>query len=323
MTTFQDHTICALATAAGGPVAIIRISGSQALESALKFWQGRSCPEAAANHRKLLMGTFRAAEGAILDQQCLLVYMPGPASYTGEDVVELHIHGGAVSCRRILNQLLGLPEVQLAEAGEFTRRAFINGRLDLTQAEAVADLLGAESEAAMNLANRQLAGALGCVVNTMYDQLREILAESESHLDFPEEELEWQSTGEMTAQLQEISRRLRELIATRREGEVLRDGVTLAIAGAPNAGKSSLLNRLLGRERAIVSPIPGTTRDTVEAELVLRGIPLHLVDTAGIREADDTIEANGIQRARQACAEADIVLWITDAASEAPALWPE
>ena len=319
---YDNRTICALATAVGGALAVIRLSGEAARDAAQRLWQGRAKLDY-AHARRLMLGRLHDENGALLDQQCLAVYMPGPDSYTGEDVVELHGHGGALPMRRALEALLRIG-LRSALPGEFTRRAFLNGKLDLTQAEAVAEVISAESDAALALANRQLAGELGNAVEALHGQLQDILAEVESHLDFPDEELDWKPLEWLEGQLVGLQTRLGGLSATRREGEVLRDGVTLVIAGAPNVGKSSLLNRLLGRDRAIVSVIPGTTRDTVEAELVVRGIPLHLVDTAGIRASEDAIEADGMARAKDAIATADLVLWLTDASCpETPVPWPE
>jgi tRNA modification GTPase len=242
----------------------------------------------------------------------MAVYLPGPRSYTGEDVVELHCHGGTLGARLVLLELLR-QGCRHAEPGEFTRRAFLNGRLDLTQAEAVADLIAAHSEAAVHLANRQLEGALGRRVNALYDRLAEVLAEIESRLDFPEEDLDWLPTPELCARLRAAQADLSGLLASRREGEVLREGVRLVIAGPPNVGKSSLLNAILGRDRAIVTDLPGTTRDTLEELAHIRGIPIRLVDTAGLRESTDLIERKGVERSLQSLRTAQVILWVFDA----------
>ena len=331
MPEYDSQTIAALATAAGGPVAIIRLSGGRALAAARALWHPLNSHAplgAPGQERRLLLGRLLdAPDGNPVDSRCLAVYMPGPDSYTGEDVVELHLHGGATGTRLAL-QALSRQGVRGALHGEFTRRAFLNGKMDLTQAEAVAEMIGATSAAALSLANRQLAGQVGSRVNALYDQLQVLLSEIESHLDFPEEELDWLPMPSLVAELDGCREALLRLAATRTEGEVLRGGVTLAIAGAPNAGKSSLLNRLLGRDRAIVSEVPGTTRDTVEAECVIRRIPFRIIDTAGIRESGDQIERAGVERSRKAVAEADVVLWLMDAtlppeaALPFPADWP-
>ena len=321
MTDFSSQTICAPATAFGGAVAILRLSGPDACTIAAKLWHGKSALEK-SHARRLLLGALSDDQGALLDASCLAVYMPGPHSYTGEDVVELQIHGGAIAAKLAL-QALFTSGARCAEPGEFTRRAFLNGKMDLTQAEAVADVVAAESRSALALANQQLNGALGKEISLLYDNLKLLLSEVESHLDFPDEELDWMPQTEINRRLTDCQDAIDNLAATRREGEILRDGVSLVIAGAPNVGKSSLLNRLLGRDRAIVSAIPGTTRDTIEAELSIRGIPVHLVDTAGAHEATDLVEQTGIQRAKEAAAQADVVLWLTDATRPGETPWPE
>lgn len=321
MPNFTEDTICALATALGGAVAVLRLSGPKSRAVANCLWHGRKLLSK-ADPRKLQLGTLSDLQGTVIDTTCLAVYMPGPNSYTGEDVVELQLHGGALSAKMALEAVMSAG-ARHAEAGEFTRRAFLNGKMDLTQAEAVSELVSAESRSAVALANKQLSGALGNAINGFYDELSFLLSEIESHLDFPEEELDWMPLDELAERLNKCRDAIVDLAATRKEGEVLRDGVSLVIAGAPNVGKSSLLNRLLGRDRAIVSPIPGTTRDTVEAELSIRGIPVHLVDTAGAHEATDAVEQTGIQRAKEAAKDADVVLWLTDATHPGDAPWPE
>ncbi len=245
----------------------------------------------------------------------MAVYMPGPASYTGEDVVEIQCHGGEYAPKRMLGEVLRAG-ARLAEPGEFTRRAFLNGKMDLTQAEAVADLISARSESAGRIAERQLSGALGNKIRACSGELYHLLAEIESRLDFPEENLDWQSSEELIRQFSGISGQLRELLSTQSSGAVFRDGVKLVIAGAPNVGKSSLLNTLLGYDRAIVSAIPGTTRDTLRETASIRGVTVDLIDTAGIREhTADVIEGMGIERSRNTLAGAEIVFWIFDASS--------
>jgi tRNA modification GTPase len=226
--------------------------------------------------------------------------------------VELQCHGGALCARLALDALLKTG-CRLADPGEFTKRAFLNGRMDLTQAEAVADLIGAGSDAALRLAGRHLEGRLGDRIRSLHGTVSDVLAEVTSRLDFPEEELDWRDPQDMMDGLTAVRHELAELLRTRREGEVLRGGLSLVIIGPPNAGKSSLLNHLLGRNRAIVTDIPGTTRDTIEAQLVIRGIPLRLMDTAGIRDGGDVVEQAGMTRARECAEAADLVVWLTDA----------
>ena len=208
----------------------------------------------------------------------MAVYMPAPASYTGENVVEIQCHGGEYAPRRMLERILRAG-ARSAEPGEFTRRAFLNGKMDLTQAEAVADLIAAKNDSAGRIAERQLAGLLGRRIRECYAKLAHLLAEIESRLDFPEENLDWQTPESLVTDFSGIRAELSGLLSTRRAGAVFRDGVKLVIAGAPNVGKSSLLNRLLGYDRAIVSDIPGTTRDTLRENASIRGISVNLSDT--------------------------------------------
>jgi len=245
--------------------------------------------------------------------------MPGPASYTGEDVVEIQCHGGEYAPKRMLGKILQAG-VRLAEPGEFTRRAFINGKMDLTQAEAVADLIAAKSESAGRIAERQLSGALGSKIRDCSARLVHLLAEIESRLDFPEENLDWEPPESLVQQFSEIRSRLSGLLSTQTAGAIFRDGVKLVIAGTPNVGKSSLLNRLLGYDRAIVSNIPGTTRDTLRENASIRGIAVNLTDTAGIRaETADVIEELGIERSRNTIHRAEIVFWIFDSSASGEA----
>lgn len=308
---YSEDTICAPATAVGGAVALLRLSGPQSVAIASRLWRGRSSLAELAP-RVLTLGQLCQTSGEVIDRECLAVRMPGPHSYTGEDVVELHCHGGVLCAQLALRALLAAG-CRLADPGEFSKRAFLNGRMDLTQAEAVADLIRAGSEAALQLANRQLDGNFGRRITKFYDDLLFLLSEIESRLDFPEEDLEWQSVPRLTEQLREIQQQLERSAASRRQGEILRGGIKLAIAGAPNVGKSSLLNAILGQERAIVSDIPGTTRDSIEVPVSIRGIPIHLIDTAGIRHGGDTIERIGIERTRKNLAVADLILWVMDA----------
>lgn len=305
-----DDTICAIITALGGAVGIVRLSGPEAVAVGEKVWRGRQTL-GDLTARTLALGEVRDASGRVLDPECLAVKMPGPHSYTGEDVVELQCHGGALCVRLALEAVLAAG-ARLAEPGEFTRRAFLNGRLDLTQAEAVADVISAGSTTALRMAGRQLKGVLGRKVNTCYEQLSDILADIESRLDFPEEEIDWNPAEDLIVDLRMCHDELESLLKTQKTGEMLRGGVGMAIVGRPNVGKSSLLNCLLGRERAIVTDIPGTTRDTLEERVVIRDIPIRLVDTAGIRDGGDVIERTGMERAQESAEGADVVLWVFD-----------
>ncbi|MBQ4315207.1 MAG: tRNA uridine-5-carboxymethylaminomethyl(34) synthesis GTPase MnmE [Lentisphaeria bacterium] len=300
-----NDTITAPATGIGGAVTIIRISGKEALSCAAKVWQGRT-PLEQAEPRKMYLGK-------VGGDPTLAVYMKAPASYTGDDVVELQCHGGAVAANAVLRALLSAG-CRMAEPGEFTFRAFVNGKLDLAQAEAVADLINSGSESAMHLAERQLAGSLSTQLDAVYDGINHLRSECEARLDFPDEELDFDT--DLIQQCIRLKEMIAKLLASREAGARLRDGIDIVLAGRPNAGKSSLLNRLAGFDRAIVSDIPGTTRDTVEHECVLCGIPVRLTDTAGLRNSDDPIETLGIERSRRSIAAAQMTFWLLDASSE-------
>ena len=300
-----SDTITAPATGIGGAVSIIRVSGKEALSCAGKVWQGRIRLEDARPRRMYL--------GKVGGDPTLAVYMKAPASYTGDDVVELQCHGGAVAADSVLRALLDAG-CRMAEPGEFTFRAFVNGKLDLAQAEAVADLINSGSKSAMLLAERQLAGTLSAKLNEIWDKINHLRSECEARLDFPDEELDFDN--DLSDQIALLKEKITRLISTREAGARLRDGVDVVLAGRPNAGKSSLLNQLAGFDRAIVSAIPGTTRDTVEQECVLCGIPVRLTDTAGLRDSDDPIEAQGIERSRRSIASAQVTFWLLDASSD-------
>ncbi len=310
MDSNQD-TIAAIASALGGALAIVRVSGPRAVAVVDACWRGRYTLAETPGHR-LVAGDLVDDGGAILDQAAAVRYEPG-TGYTGEPAVELFTHGGRMAARLVLRRLLECG-ARAAGPGEFTRRAFLNGKLDLVQAEAVADVISAQSERSLRVAQRQLAGVFGRQVAEQMAQVEELLAEAEARLDFPEEQLTHRTPAELTAVAREIRAALERMLASRHTGEVLRHGYRVVIAGPPNAGKSSLLNALLGRERAIVTPEPGTTRDLLEEQILLRGWPVCLVDTAGLRDTADLAETAGVQRAREAAAAADAVLWLLDGA---------
>lgn len=300
-----SDTITAPATGVGGAVTIIRVSGPEALAFAGKVWHGRVSLENARPRQMYL--------GKVGGDPTLAVYMKAPASYTGDDVVELQCHGGAVAADAVLRALLDAG-CRMAEPGEFTFRAFVNGKLDLAQAEAVADLINSGSKSAMLLAERQLAGTLSAKLNEVWERINHLRSECEARLDFPDEELDFDQN--LSEQIADLKEKIIRLISTREAGARLRDGVDVVLAGRPNAGKSSLLNQLAGFDRAIVSAIPGTTRDTVEQECVLCGIPVRLTDTAGLRDSDDPIEAQGIERSRRSIASAQVTFWLLDASND-------
>ncbi len=304
----QYDTICGPATAIGGAVAVIRIAGPDAIAIGNRIWHGRE-PLSRECARKMLLGR---ADG----DHVLAVCMPAPASYTGDDVVEIHCHGGAAAARSVLRTALEAG-CRMAEPGEFTCRAFLNGKLDLVKAEAVAEIVAARSDTALRLAERQLAGALSRELQDLRTALVEILAECESHLDFPDEELDWEP--DLAAGLDRPIALTERLSASAHAGSVLRDGIRVVIAGRPNVGKSSLMNRLLGYDRAIVTAIPGTTRDTLEEPLTLADIPIRLTDTAGVRDGGDHIEQIGIERSRRTMATAEVIFLVLDASAPDPA----
>ncbi len=307
-------TITAIGTPPGeGGLAVIRISGKEALMIAGRcFRPSRDGvrPDAVASHTVHHGHVVR--EGEVIDE-VLLTVMRAPRTYTCEDTVEIGCHGGVVVTRRVLAAVLAAG-ARMAGPGEFTRRAFLNGRIDLTQAEAVADLIHARSELAARAATAQLAGHLSRRIEGMRDDLMLVLVHVEAHLDFPDEDIA-PETGEALYRRMGVAREgLLGLLRTAGEGRVLRQGLRVAIVGCPNSGKSSLLNRLLGHERAIVTPIAGTTRDTIEESADIRGWPVVFVDTAGLREGVDEVEREGIRRSRQAAERAEVLLHVMDRA---------
>ncbi len=304
MTEFD--TIAAICTAPGGAIAIIRISGPDALEL-LNRVCFRKEKISAQDARKAILTPVLAPDG----ERCLAIYMPGPASYTGEDVAEIQCHGGDFAPDRILRAVLDAG-ARPADGGEFTRRAFLHGKLDLTQAEAVADMISAKSHAAGILAERQMSGAIGSKLRNCRKELIHILSEIESRMDFSEEELNWMTIPQLLAVIRPVTETLTKMRNSAAAGALIRDGIRLVIAGAPNAGKSSLLNAMLGYERAIVTDIPGTTRDTVEEHLSIGGIRIRATDTAGLRMTGDAAEQIGVERARKTIASADLIIWLLD-----------
>ena len=266
-----------------------------------------------------VFGGVRGGPSSELIDEVILTFFQGPRSYTGEDVVEISCHGGRYAAARVLELILA-KGVRLARPGEFTERAFLNGKLDLAQAEAVAELIHARTQRAGQAAARQLQGGLSEKVRAMRARLLDLLALLELELDFSEEDVEFQQQAERHAILDELRAELAALAATFQRGRLVREGLRVALVGAPNAGKSTLLNALAGEDRAITSPEPGTTRDVVEARVELSGVEIILQDTAGIRTAEGAIESQGIARTRRAIESADLVLLLVDVAEP---LWPE
>lgn len=304
----MSDTIVAVATPFGpGAISVLRLSGPEALtvgSAALR------CDLAAEEPRRVLRGLVSDKDGTVLDD-VLVTSFRAPASFTGEDTVEISGHGGVLVTQRVLERLVACG-ARVAAAGEFTQRAFLNGKLDLTQAEAVMDVISAQTDLALRAAQQQLKGRLGEATEELRAEVLGIVAHVEAYIDFPEEDID-PSTGETLrsgiASCEEICRRL---LDTAEQGRILREGVRTVIYGEPNVGKSSLLNLLLGYERAIVSDVAGTTRDTVEEVVNLGGIPIRLIDTAGMREAADELERHGVERTRRKLEEADLVLEVVD-----------
>ena len=299
-------TIAAVATPPGrGGIGVVRMSGPGVAEIS-RTVLGKL---PAARHATL--ATARDSHGEALDEGIAL-YFPAPHSYTGEAVLEFHGHGGPVVMRALLAAFLDAG-ARLAEPGEYTRRAFLNGRLDLAQAEAVADLIGASSNAAARSALRSLSGEFSRGIEALVAGLTELRVLTEAMLDFPEEEVDALHRDDARSRLERVHAGLAEVLAKSRQGSLLREGIHVVIAGRPNVGKSSLLNRLAGEERAIVTPVPGTTRDPVREDIAIEGVPLHVVDTAGLRETADEVERIGVERAWQEMGRADVVIALFEA----------
>ncbi len=302
-------TISAIATPPGeGGIGIVRVSGRQALPIARRLFT--PLPQRLQSHRIYVGSVIDPSSGEHVDRALLLTFL-APRSYTGEDVVEFSCHGGALILRRVLRLCLQTG-ARLAEPGEFTLRAFLNGRLDLAQAEAVADLVRARTETAHRLAMRQHEGELSRAVHALRDEVLSLLAGIEAHLDFSDD------IGEMdysllSRQMDALLAKCEKLLTTARYGRLAREGATVVIAGRPNVGKSSLLNALLGEERAIVTDIPGTTRDVIKESIQVRGIPAQLWDTAGLRQTEDVVERFGVERTQRSLQNADLVLFVLSA----------
>jgi tRNA modification GTPase len=302
----HDDTIFAIASGAGrAAIAVMRISGPDSA-AILRALGGRLPPPRRASLRRL-----RDAAGKALDH-ALVLWLPAPASYTGEASAELHLHGGRAVIEGVADALVTLG-ARPAEPGEFTRRAFLNGRMDLIEAEAVGDLVEAETSAQRVQALRQLDGALGAIYHDWADRLRVLLAQQEALIDFPDEDLPPETEALALAELAVLTRQIGGHLDDGRRGERLREGLVFAVTGPPNVGKSSLVNALAERDVAIVAATPGTTRDALETRVVLGGVPVTLVDTAGLREAQDAIEAEGVRRARARAAAADLVIVVGEA----------
>ncbi len=318
----DPDTIAAIATAPGrGGVGIVRISGGRARDI------GEAMTNRTLKPRHAHFSGFYGPDIALLDRGIAL-YFPAPHSFTGEDVVELQAHGGPVILDLLLREVCGRG-ARLARPGEFTERAYLNGKIDLAQAEAIADLINSSTERAALNATRSLEGEFSRRIETLVEAVTRLRIYVEAAIDFPEEEIDFIGEGEVSARLQEIIDQHRAVLEQARQGSLTREGMKIVIAGRPNAGKSSLLNALAGKDRAIVTPIEGTTRDVLIEQIQIDGLPLHIVDTAGLREGAEEIEQEGIRRAWREMESADRILLVVDGSDpaclerDADSLWPE
>lgn len=312
---FIDDTIAAIATAPGeGGIGIIRISGEKSLQVAndiFKSVSGKKIEE--YNTRTLIYGHILDGEKTI--DEVLVAYMKGPNSYTTEDVIEINCHGGFISVKKILELVLS-KDVRLADQGEFTKRAFLNGRIDLAQAEAIIDVINAKTEMAHTVAQSQLEGSLSKKIKDLRFGITEMLAHITVSIDFPDEDVEHITYNTLKEKSLELQKEINKLYDTAESGKILRDGLKTVIVGKPNVGKSSLLNAVLGENRAIVTDIPGTTRDVIEEFVNIKGIPLKIVDTAGIRETEDVVEKIGVEKSKEFFNSADLSIVVLDFSRE-------
>ncbi|RMH79807.1 MAG: tRNA uridine-5-carboxymethylaminomethyl(34) synthesis GTPase MnmE [Acidobacteria bacterium] len=304
----QREPIVAIATPYGeSAIGVIRLSGLRVFERIEDSLVLRGGLRPRYAHLVKLLDK----DGSILDEGILIFY-PSPKSYTGEDMIELFLHGNPLILKKALELFLS-KGIRLAEPGEFTKRAFLNGKMDMLQAEAVADVINAKSELALRVAQRQLQGELSAQINSLREKLLELLAYVEADIEFSEEDIPTLSREQLISILEEITGNMDRLLANVETGEYIRRGINLALVGKPNVGKSSLFNSLLGKDRAIVTHIPGTTRDLLRESLNLKGIPINLIDTAGIRHTEDVVERIGVERSLRELEKADLVLFVVDA----------
>jgi len=302
---YTQETIAAIATPPGnGGVGIIRISGPSAFEISKQLTNKSPAP------RQALFTSYRDADNSVIDSG-LVIFFPNPSSYTGEDTIELQGHGGSVVLGMLLKRVLSLG-ARLANPGEFTERAFLNNKLDLAQAEAVADLIESSTEQSVRSAQKSMQGVFSKQINELVEQLTELRIFVEAAIDFVDEEIDFLSDGVVENKMLKLAEKIKTIQKTAQQGRLLRDGMTVVLAGKPNAGKSSLLNALAGHEAAIVTDIAGTTRDILKERIQIDGMPLHIIDTAGLRESDNVVEKEGIRRAHEEIKQADKILLLID-----------
>ncbi|WP_270183027.1 tRNA uridine-5-carboxymethylaminomethyl(34) synthesis GTPase MnmE [Alkalihalobacillus sp. CinArs1] len=305
----EYETIAAISTPMGeGAIAIVRLSGSEAVDIADKLYKG-SKPLRDVESHTIHYGHLIDPDTDEVAEEVMVSVMRGPRTFTREDIVEINCHGGLVSVNRVLELVLR-SGARLAEPGEFTKRAFLNGRIDLSQAEGVIDLIRAKTDRAMNVALNQMEGRLSTLISKLRQQLLETVAHVEVNIDYPEYDAEEMTQELLTNQLKEVEEEIRRILVTARQGKILREGLSTVIVGRPNVGKSSLLNSLVHENKAIVTDVPGTTRDVIEEYVNVRGVPLRLVDTAGIRETEDLVERIGVERSRERLKQADLILLV-------------
>lgn len=309
----EFDTIAAIATPMGeGGIAIIRVSGSESVPAVDKIFRGRSSLSTVDSHT-IHYGHLVEPKTGNRVEEAMVSVMKAPRTYTKEDVVEVNCHGGLVSVQKVLQLVLD-QDVRLAEPGEFTKRAFLNGRVDLSQAEAVIDLIRSKSDRAMDVAMQQVQGRLSRLVENLRRELIELIAHLEVMIDYPEHDVESVTHRLLVDQCSYVKKEIERLLSTSEQGKILREGLSTVIVGRPNVGKSSLLNSLVHENKAIVTEVPGTTRDVVEEYVNIKGVPLRLVDTAGIRETDDQVERIGVDRSRAFLQKADLVLFVLNSA---------
>ena len=307
----EFDTIAAVSTPPGeGGISIIRISGKNAIEVAQKIYQGKNLAKVASH--TINYGHIIDPDTKAEVDEVMVSVMRAPHTYTKEDVVEINCHGGIVATNRILQIILSL-DARLAKPGEFTERAFLNGRIDLSQAEAVMDLIRAKTDQSMKVALNQLDGNLSHLIENLRQDILDVLAQVEVNIDYPEYDDVEEMTGKLLKEkAQEVKDQIKQLLATAKQGKVLRDGLATAIVGHPNVGKSSILNHLLHEDKAIVTDVAGTTRDVIEEYVNVQGVPLKLIDTAGIHKTDDKVEKIGVDRSKKALSQADLVILVLD-----------